>query len=123
AWVGSVEYYDSVKTFLSRFPDARSASGRSVSDFYRLFMVPGMGHCGGGAGPNSFDAFSALETWVERGIAPAQMVGTGPIPGDPSKKMTRPLCLYPSVARYKGTGDPNDAANFSCAGAPNRHGP
>jgi feruloyl esterase len=118
--INSIEYYNSVQAFLSKFPDPRSAAAGSVSDFYRLFMVPGMGHCGGGAGPNSFDAFSALETWVERGVAPAQMVGTGPIPGDPSKKMTRPLCLYPSVARYKGTGDPNDAANFSCAEAPNR---
>ena len=60
--VSSIEYYDSVQTFLSKFPDARSAAGRPIADFYRLFMVPGMGHCGGGAGPNSFDAFSALET-------------------------------------------------------------
>jgi feruloyl esterase len=118
--INSVDYYTSVQTFLSKFPDPRSAAAGSVSDFYRLFMVPGMGHCGGGAGPNSFDAFSAMETWVEKGVAPAQIVGTGPVSGDPSKKMTRPLCPYPSVARYKGTGDPNDAANFSCTGAPNR---
>ncbi len=113
--VGSVEYYDSVKTFLSRFPDARSASGRTVPDFYRLFMVPGMGHCGGGAGPNSFDAFSALETWVEKGIAPTQLIGSGTVAGDSTRKMTRPICAYPDVAQYKGAGDPNDAANFICA--------
>jgi feruloyl esterase len=115
----SIEYYDSVQTFLSKFPDARSAASRPIADFYRLFMVPGMGHCGGGAGPNSFDAFSALESWVEKGTAPAQLIGTGTVAGDSTKKMTRPICAYPEIARYKGTGDPNDAANFMCV-APSR---
>jgi feruloyl esterase len=76
-------------------------------------MVPGMGHCGGGMGPNNFDAFTPLESWVEKGIAPAQFIGTGTVSGD-SKKMTRPICAYPNVAQYKGTGDPNDATNFAC---------
>jgi feruloyl esterase len=71
-------------------------------------MVPGMGHCGGGYGPNRFDALTALEGWVEKGVAPEQMIGSG-------NNMTRPLCAYPNVARYKGTGDPNDASNFQCA--------
>ena len=108
-----------MQTFLSKFPDARSAAGRPIADFYRLFMVPGMGHCGGGAGPNSFDAFSALETWVERGAAPAQLIGTGTVAGDSTRKMTRPICAYPEIAQYKGTGDPNDATNFLCS-APSR---
>jgi feruloyl esterase len=118
--INSIDYYKSVEVFLSKFPDPRSAPDRPTTDFYRLFMVPGMGHCGGGVGPNSFDAFSALETWVEKGIAPEQIIGTGPVPGDPSKKMTRPLCPYPNVARYKGIGEPNDAANFVCAAAPSQ---
>jgi feruloyl esterase len=112
--LSSIDYYDSVQTFLSKFPDARSAAGRSTSDFYRLFMVPGMGHCGGGMGPNNFDAFTPLESWVEKGIAPAQFIGTGTVAGDSTKKMTRPICAYPNLAQYKGTGDPNDAANFVC---------
>jgi feruloyl esterase len=78
-------------------------------------MVPGMGHCGGGNGPNNFDAFSALESWVEKGVAPTQLIGTGTVVGDSTKKMTRPICAYPEISQYKGTGDPNDAANFMCA--------
>ena len=113
--MSSIEYYDSVQAFLSKFPDPRNASGRSTADFYRLFLVPGMGHCGGGAGPNSFDAFSALESWVEKGTPPAQLIGTGTVAGDSTRKMTRPICAYPEVARYKGTGDANDAASFVCA--------
>jgi feruloyl esterase len=112
--LSSIDYYQSVETFLSKFPDARSATGRSTNDFYRLFMVPGMGHCGGGMGPNNFDPFTPLESWVEKGIAPAQLIGTGTVAGDSTRKMTRPICAYPNVAQYKGTGDPNDAANFAC---------
>lgn len=116
----SIDYYEGVQAFLSKFPDARSTAARPMTDFYRLFMVPGMGHCGGGSGPNTFDSFSPLEAWVEKGIAPEQIIGTGTVAGDPSKKMTRPLCLYPSVARYKGVGEPNDAANFQCVAASQR---
>ena len=73
-----------------------------------------MGHCGGGMGPNNFDSFTPLESWVEKGIAPAQLIGTGTVAGDSTRTMTRPICAYPNVAQYKGTGDPNDAANFVC---------
>jgi feruloyl esterase len=116
--LNSIDYYESVQTFLAKFPDARSASGRSTSDFYRLFMVPGMGHCGGGMGPNTFDAFTPLESWVEKGIAPAQLIGTGTVAGDSSRKITRSICAYPNVSQYRGTGDPNDAANFVCMSPP-----
>jgi len=78
-------------------------------------MVPGMGHCGGGNGPSNFDAFSALESWVEKGVAPSQLIGTGTVVGDSTKKMARPICAYPEIAQFKGTGDPNEAANFVCA--------
>ncbi len=70
----------------------------------RLFMVPGMGHCGGGPGVNAFDSIGTLEKWVEKGIAPDTMLGTG------AKGMTRPLCPYPQAAEYKGSGDLKDAA-------------
>ena len=124
----SIEYYESVKTFLSQYPDARANGTAPIDEFYRLFLVPGMAHCGGGAGPNSFgngvaaasrdadhDIFTALERWVEQGTAPARVIGTGRAVADPSTPLTRPLCPYPQVARYRGTGDVNDAASFSCA--------
>ena len=82
--------------------------GRNQSDWMRLFMVPGMGHCGGGPGVNGFDQIGTLERWVEKGIAPNSIVGTG------ANGLARPLCAYPQAAEYKGTGDLKDAANWSC---------
>jgi tannase/feruloyl esterase len=83
-----------------------------TQDWYRLFMVPGMGHCGGGEGPNSFDMLTALEQWVEKGQAPGQIVASHSTAGNVDR--TRPLCPYPQVARYTGTGSIDDAANFVC---------
>jgi feruloyl esterase len=83
-----------------------------VMDNYRLFMVPGMGHCGGGDGTDTFDKRVILEQWVEQKKAPEQIVASHMGGGKADK--TRPLCPYPQVAVYKGTGDTNDAANFSC---------
>jgi feruloyl esterase len=120
----SIEYYESVRSFLAKFPDGRGESSRPVENFYRLFMVPGMAHCGGGAGPNSFgngpavsgagpdrDVFAALERWVETGVAPDRLIGSGTVS---EKAMTRPLCPYPRVATYAGSGDSNDASSFAC---------
>lgn len=78
--------------------------------FARLFMVPGMGHCGGGTGVSDFDGLAALEKWVERNDAPDEIIASNPNTG-----MTRPLCPYPQTAHYKGSGDVNDAANFFCS--------
>jgi feruloyl esterase len=122
----SIQYYERVREFMNRFPDARSDTSKPVQDFYRLFMVPGMGHCGGGIGPNSFgngaatsadpehNVFAALERWVEKGAPPEKLIGSGKVVGDASKTLTRPLCPYPQVAKYNGTGDPNMASNFTC---------
>ena len=82
--------------------------GSKQSDWMRLFMVPGMGHCGGGPGVNSFDSIGALEQWVEKGVAPDTILGTG------AQGMTRPLCPYPQVAEYSGTGDLKDGKNWAC---------
>jgi len=95
-----------------------------------LFLVPGMYHCGGGPGPNVFDDLSALETWVERGVAPEEMVAyktasqndfapnRGPtenrFPEDVMVLRSRPLCAYPMVARYDGRGSIDAAENFEC---------
>ena len=83
-----------------------------VHGSYRLFMAPGVGHCRGGAGPSNFDMVSALEDWVERGKAPDQILASRSSAGVVDR--TRPLCPYPQVATYKGTGSTDDAANFTC---------
>jgi feruloyl esterase len=85
-------------------------------DFYRFFTAPGMGHCSGGPGPNQFDAIGALEQWVEKGAAPDKLIATHSTNGKIDR--TRPLCTYPLVARYKGTGNSDEAANFACVAAP-----
>jgi feruloyl esterase len=84
--------------------------------FARLFMVPGMGHCLGGPGPNQFYAMGALEPWVETGQAPEKIVASHSSPtNEPGANRTRPLCPYPQVARYKGSGSIDEAQNFVCA--------
>jgi feruloyl esterase len=83
-----------------------------VHGSYRLFMAPGMGHCGGGAGPNTFDMLTALEQWVEQGKAPDQILASHSTKGVVDR--TRPLCPYPQVAVYNGTGSIDEAANFAC---------
>ena len=75
-------------------------------------MAPGMGHCGGGEGPNTFDMVGALEQWVEHGRAPDQIVASHSTSGAVDR--TRPLCPYPQVAVYTGTGSIDEAANFVC---------
>jgi len=94
----TIWYYDSVLDKM----------GRNQSDWVRLFMAPGMGHCGGGPGVNTFDSIGTLESWVEKGVAPNQMLGKG------AEGLTRPLCPHPQYAEYKGTGDLKDAASWAC---------
>ena len=100
--LNSVHYYEGVM---------EANGGRvKVQESYRLFMVPGMGHCGGGEGPNEFDKVGPLEQWVEQHQAPERIIAS-----TRDRKQTRPLCPYPQVAKYKGTGSTDDAANFTCA--------
>ena len=87
--------------------------------FARLFVVPGMNHCGGGPSTSQFDAFASLVDWVESGKAPGSIPATAPA-GTPWPGRTRPLCPYPEIARFKGTGDINAAASFECR-ADRRH--
>ncbi|MGZ6123651.1 MAG: tannase/feruloyl esterase family alpha/beta hydrolase [Myxococcales bacterium] len=99
---------------------ARSGNGdralRETQDFYRLFLAPGVLHCGGGPGPNVFDTVSPLVQWVEQGRAPERITATKYNGDDPTKgvAMTRPLCPFPQFAEHKGKGSTNDAANFVC---------
>jgi feruloyl esterase len=86
--------------------------GGKQDDFVRLFMAPGMQHCGGGPGPNQVNWMAALERWKESGIAPNQVEAVHIT--NNRVDMTRPLCAYPQQAAYKGTGTTNDAQNFVC---------
>jgi len=116
----AVEYYNSVVANLGAI---------EASSFVRLFMVPGMQHCGGGSGPNYFGQFgvatgdpdhdisSDLERWVEQGTAPERIVASkykNPMGAEGEVLRTRPLCAYPSVARWKGIGSTDAAENFDC---------
>ena len=97
-------YYDRV---------VKTIGQKAVDDSIRLFYAPGMGHCGGGEGPNVFDALTALEQWREHGKAPASILATHSTNGNVDR--TRPLCPYPQIAIYKGTGSIDQADNFYCA--------
>jgi feruloyl esterase len=99
----SVNYYE-------RLVETLGAS--DVDGSVRLYMAPGMGHCGGGEGPNVFDALAALEQWREEGKAPADIRASKLEDGRVVR--TRPLCPYPQIARYKGSGSIDDASNFVC---------
>jgi feruloyl esterase len=81
----------------------------ALQEHARLFMVPGMGHCRGGPGPNNFDTLQALDNWVSKGIAPDAIIATNTGSG-----RTMPLCKFPEEARYVGSGDVNNAAHWTC---------
>jgi len=105
----TVAYYDNLVKTLGQ---------KQVDDSVRLFFAPGMAHCGGGEGPNVFDALTPLEQWREQGKAPASIVATHWTYGKLDR--SRPLCPYPQVAKYLGGGEIDDAAYFVC-GAPKGH--
>jgi hypothetical protein len=128
----NVQYYERVIQSMGKnaHGDNDAAALKETQDFYRFFVVPGMGHCSGGPGPNAFgglaqpavpmdprhDIFSALENWVEHGVAPTQIIATKYIKDDPKQgiAMQRPVCPYPQEAEYTGHGSTTDAANFAC---------
>jgi len=94
----TVAYYESVIDKMGK-----------KQDVTRLFMVPGMGHCRGGVGPNTFDTIGTLEAWREKGTMPTEITAFNPESG-----LSRPLCAYPQYAKYNGTGNMKDAANWKC---------
>jgi len=99
----SVRYYEDVA---QRF-------GPTTGEFFKLFMVPGMFHCGGGVGVSTFDALTPPVEWVEKGVAPQSIMGSRVVDDKVTRK--RPLCPYPQVAKYKGSGSVDDASNFVCS--------
>jgi feruloyl esterase len=110
-WAELVDYYGGRRSERAGF--------ERVDKFARLFLIPGMGHCSGGAGTDTFDGMGELERWVEKGKAPRRIVASHLTAGVVDK--TRPLCLYPRVAVYRG-GDINDEASFVCRAPKSRHG-
>lgn len=100
--LNSINYYQSVLKTI----------GVAADNSIRLFLFPGMGHCGGGEGPNTFDAMGTLTQWFEKGQAPGEVIATHRANGVADR--TRPICAYPQIARYKGGGSIDDAANFVC---------
>lgn len=100
----SIDYYESVMHMMG---------DKETKDFYRLFLIPGMFHCGGGVGCGTVDWLSPMVDWVEKGIAPEKLIGAHVEGGE--TKRTRPLCPYPEVARYRGSGSIEAAENFACA--------
>jgi len=100
----AVNYYQSV---LAATPDKKAAR-----DSVRAFMVPGMGHCGGGEGTSTFDMVAAVDQWIESGVAPERIPASRIVDGQTVR--TRPLCAYPKTAVYNGTGSTDDASNFVC---------
>jgi feruloyl esterase len=92
--------------------ESHAGSRAKFNDYYRMFMVPAMGHCGGGAGTTTFDMLTALEQWVEQGKAPDTIPAARVVNGKTER--TRPLCPYPTVASWSGHGSSDEAGNFSC---------
>jgi len=100
----TINYYEAVNKTL----------GGKQDDWMRLFLLPGVGHCGGGVGPDQADFLSALERWREDGVAPADITATRAPGRGGQPPLSRPLCPFPQVARFTGSGSTDDAKNFRC---------
>lgn len=117
--LGSINYYEDVLAAAGGAAGSgEAARDQALSDtqaFFRLFLVPGMGHCSGGPGYNRVDPLPALERWVEDGVAPDTILGTRVEDGEVVR--SRPICAYPAASTWDGSGDPDDAASFVCEAA------
>jgi feruloyl esterase len=111
----AINYREAVLARRRRDAGAKAAPAdaqRETDEFYRLFMIPGMAHCGGGPGLTGFSGMDPLVKWVENGTAPDSIVVSGKPAG---LAIERPVCPYPQAARYRGSGEMNSAASFICA--------
>ena len=100
--LNTIDYYN----------DVLATMGADQEEWLRLYLMPGMGHCRGGVGPDQADFLGAIEAWVEEGVAPERITASRVREG--RVEMTRPLCPYPEVAVWDGEGDPHEAASFAC---------
>ncbi|TMG93562.1 MAG: tannase/feruloyl esterase family alpha/beta hydrolase [Betaproteobacteria bacterium] len=98
---GTIEYYDAVT-------QALGGGYAQTQQFARLFMAPGVGHCGGGSGPQPQALFDAVVNWVEHGVAPDRILASKAVAGGTQ------ICPYPALAHWTGVGSTDDAANFVC---------
>lgn len=111
--LNTIDYYGALVDATSRKQHLSfDAALKQTQQSARLFMVPGMGHCSGGPGPDNFDAVGALDQWVEHGAAPDKIVASHVSSGAP--EFSRPLCPFPQEAQYSGSGDRRDAKNWAC---------
>jgi feruloyl esterase len=111
-WFGWADPVLNPLTGVEYYERARERTGPRTTEFFRLFMAPGVFHCSGGVGPGSVNWLEPLMAWVEKGVAPDSVIATKAVQG--KVEMARPLCKYPEVAKYKGSGDSNEAASFAC---------
>jgi feruloyl esterase len=113
-YAGWADNVSSARTVIDYYRSLRGAVGDDTKTqaFARLFLMPGVGHCGGGPGPDRFDAIGILDNWVEHGTAPDRIVAAHLTNG--ITDLTRPLCSFPQVARWSGSGSRNDERNFRC---------
>jgi tannase/feruloyl esterase len=107
---GTVNYFERVL--------AQNGGSKDVAQFARLFMAPGVGHCGGGDGPSPVGLFDVLVNWVEKDVAPATVPASRRRPD--GTVLSRPLCPYPTTAKWTGTGSQDEAANFACVDGQHR---
>ena len=135
----TIDYYLLVQGALQQEDQDQAQALADEQSFFRLFLAPGMGHCSGGPGPNAFgqlggtpvpvdaqhDVLRALVRWVKTGEPPSQVVATKYVNDTPANGvlMTRPLCPFPKLPQYVGSGDPTDAANFVCVDDGVHHNP
>ena len=116
-WNGTTDTSVSVLDNTRYYERVVARLGQAVADeTLELFVAPGVGHCYGGPGPDKIDLMRAMATWVEQGTAPSkQGLVQRKLDAEGATTLSRPLCKYPAYARYRGTGDPDDAANFDCS--------
>ena len=103
---GTIAYYKELTT--------RNGGAEKTQEFARLFLIPNMGHCRGGPATDQFDMLTPLVAWVEQGKAPDKIIASGTRFTSAPTTRSRPLCPYPQVARYTGSGSNDEAANFAC---------
>jgi feruloyl esterase len=114
-WHGWADPGPAPENTITYYAQASKTVGESPDDWMRLFLLPGVAHCGGGVGPDQADFLGAMERWREQGVAPGQITASRNSGRRGLTPMSRPLCPFPQVAKYKGTGSTDEAGNFSCS--------
>jgi feruloyl esterase len=111
-WHGQTDGLIPTQSTIDYYASLAKKDAKATANSVRMFLMPGVDHCRGGEGPSDADFLTAMEQWVEQGKAPETLVASKTLPG--GAKRTRPLCVFPKVAKYSGSGSTDDAANFAC---------